>query len=104
LLRLADTNALNARVGVTGLTRELAKARCVQDNRYAEWAERFVDYFVIYAMAPTQTTPEDFNALEVERGNLIAAMEIALSAKNHFSVIRIARVITGFAQFIARGD
>ena len=102
-LRLAETTALNARVGIVGLTRTLARAHTPALGRETEggWvcATRFVAYFVRYARAHRETTPEDLDALEAERANLLAAMDTAFAAQDWQSVMRIADalgIVNGF--------
>lgn len=62
---------------VEGLTRELARARLSKDDPTDEFAKRFVIYFQSYAEAHSETTPEDFAALETEKDNVLNAIEVA---------------------------
>ncbi|MBI3914524.1 MAG: tetratricopeptide repeat protein [Chloroflexi bacterium] len=87
-LQLLETDAANERLSVVGLTRRFTRAQLEKDSNAAAYRKRFVDYFVRYAQAHAETTPEDFDALEAERENLFAAMDAAFAAQDWESVMR----------------
>lgn len=80
-LGLVKTLEQNSRLTIEGLTRSLAAARLSKDERAAEFRQRFVAYFVRYAEAHRQRTPEDLDALEAERENLLAAIDAAIKGQ-----------------------
>ncbi len=92
-LQLLETDKKSERLSVVGLTRRFTSAQLDKDSNAAEYRKRFVDYFVRYAEAHTQTTPEDLDALEAERENLFAAMDIAFAAEDWQSVMRVMDAI-----------
>lgn len=69
-LRLIKTTESGKRLLVEGLTRQMAKARLPRDDHADEFAKRFVIYFRSYSEAHSETTPEDFEALETEKVSL----------------------------------
>ncbi|HEV7857887.1 MAG TPA: toll/interleukin-1 receptor domain-containing protein [Pyrinomonadaceae bacterium] len=83
------------RLTIQGLTRELTRAHLSRDNRAADFGQRFVAYFVHYALAHSQPTPEDYAAMEAERDNLLGAMDVAFSLKDWNSVHVIAYLLAG---------
>ncbi|MCX7839791.1 MAG: TIR domain-containing protein, partial [Anaerolineae bacterium] len=92
-LQLVETSADNECVAVVGLTRRFTLAQLNNDAYAADYRQRFVDYFVNYAEAHAETTPDDLNALDDERENILAAMDLAFAAEDWQSVMRIADVI-----------
>jgi tetratricopeptide (TPR) repeat protein len=80
----------NRRFAVEGLTRSLVSARLSKSGREDEFRQRFIAYFLQYAESHEQKTPEDYNALEAERNNLLSAMEAAFAREDWESVIRMA--------------
>ncbi len=97
-LRLAETTALNARIGLVGLTRELARTRLSQEEHNSEAVARFVDYFIRFAEANSKGTLDELGALEGERENLLATMNMAFALNDWSGVRRIANVIVGSTQ------
>jgi hypothetical protein len=85
--------AENSRFTIEGLTRSLAHARLSKDIRAAEFHQRFVAYFLSYTEAHAQPTPEDFDAVEAEKDNVLDAMDAAFEAEDWSSVMRIADVV-----------
>ena len=75
-LSLVKSLAGGQRLTIAGLTRELAKARLTRDDSGSELAKIFVTYFLRYAEAHAAATPEDYEALEAEKDNLLVAMDI----------------------------
>jgi tetratricopeptide (TPR) repeat protein len=91
LVRAIDENR---RLTIEGLTRSLAKARLAKDDRAAEFRQRFVAYFLGYAKAHAQLVPEDFDALETEKDNVLGAMDVAFEMEDWLKVMWIANVLT----------
>jgi tetratricopeptide (TPR) repeat protein len=79
-LRLIKQTPDGQRLAVAGLTRDFAKARLSRDPRAKTFRPRFVSRFVRYAKAHEQPTAVNLNALEVEKDNLLGAMDIAYEA------------------------
>ncbi|MBI3245848.1 MAG: tetratricopeptide repeat protein [Deltaproteobacteria bacterium] len=75
---------------VEGLTRELAKAHLAHDLRADAFHQRFIAYFLRYAEAHQATTPEDLDALEQEKNNLLAALELTFAQRAWEQVIALA--------------
>ncbi len=83
----------NKRLATEGLTRSLAQASLAKDDRADVFHQRFVAYFLNYAEAHAQPTPEDFDALEGEKDNVLSAMDEAFELSNWLSVIRLMGAI-----------
>jgi tetratricopeptide (TPR) repeat protein len=83
----------NRRFTIEGLTRSLAHAQLSKDERADEFRQRFVTYFLTYAEAHAQPTPEDFDALDAEKDNLLAAMDGSFRLSNWAGVIRLMEAI-----------
>lgn len=94
-LRLVSMTADGSRLYIAGLTRELSKARLAKDARAAEFRQRFVAYFQSYAEAHAQPTPEDYDALEAEKDNLLSTLDTAFTLGRGDSVIKMAHILTG---------
>jgi tetratricopeptide (TPR) repeat protein len=88
-LWLVKTSA-RQRLTVEGLTRELAKAHLERDKSADEYRRRFVNYFLTYTRAHASPTPEHYEALEVDRENIISAVDAAMELKDWESVKAIA--------------
>ncbi|HEX8181438.1 MAG TPA: tetratricopeptide repeat protein [Pyrinomonadaceae bacterium] len=85
----------NRRLTIEGLTRSLAEARLANDERADDYRRRFVAYFLRYARAHAQETAQDYDALEVERDNLLSAVDTASGQEDWTSVIRLAYPVNG---------
>jgi tetratricopeptide (TPR) repeat protein len=83
----------NRRLAVEGLTRSLAAARLSKDPRADEFSRRFVAYFLRYAVEREEPTPENYDALEAERENLLDAAETAYTSGEWESVMGMADVL-----------
>jgi tetratricopeptide (TPR) repeat protein len=83
----------NRRFTVEGLTRSLAGARLSRDAQNAEFRQRFIAYFLTYAKAHAQPTPEDYDVLEAERENLLSAIDVAFGSGDWQSVQIIAAIV-----------
>ncbi len=81
-LRLIETTADNQRLLVQGLTRELAKAQLEKDSCTSDFHQRFVSYFTEYAQTRRLPKPENLDALEVEKDNLLQPWKLWLRCKN----------------------
>jgi len=95
-LWLVKTADGGQRLTVEGLTRELAKARLSSHEDADKFRRRFVKHFLSFAEAHTQTESEDFDALEAERDNLLAAMDAADAVTDWESVGRIRAALEDF--------
>jgi tetratricopeptide (TPR) repeat protein len=84
----------NRRLAVEGLTRTLAAARLSKDPRADEFRRRFVVYFLRYALERHEPTPENYNALEAEKENLLGAAETAYTSGEWDSVMRMAYALS----------
>jgi tetratricopeptide (TPR) repeat protein len=81
------------RLAVEGLTRELTKARLDTDPRAKTFYPRFVSRFVRLAEANQQSTGKDFDALELEKDNLLTATDVAFNQGDGRSVFRLSHVL-----------
>jgi tetratricopeptide (TPR) repeat protein len=81
-LRLVKTTHRGKRLLIEGLTRELAKARLARDGQAEEYRRRFVSYFVSYTRAHAEATSEDYETLEIDRENIISAVDAAMDLKD----------------------
>jgi tetratricopeptide (TPR) repeat protein len=84
----------NRRLAIEGLTRSMAAARLSKDSRAGEFRRRFVAYFLSYVMELREPSPENFNALEAEKNNLLSAAEMALALEDWGSVMEMAYVLS----------
>jgi len=87
---LVRTSTFGQRLTVAGLTRELAEARLSRHESANEFRERFVEYFLTYTAERSLPTPENFDALELEKDNLLTAMDLALEIKDFEGLQEIA--------------
>jgi tetratricopeptide (TPR) repeat protein len=78
------------RLTVEGLTRSMAAARLSRDPRADEFRRRFVTYFLRYAEERKMPTPENYDALEEDKDNLLGAAEAAFTFEDWDSVTRMA--------------
>jgi tetratricopeptide (TPR) repeat protein len=93
----------NSRLAVEGLTRTLAAARLSQDPCADEFRRRFVAYFLRYALERQEPTPENYDALEAEKDNLLGASEVAFASEDWESVTRMAYALVAGGMLIVRG-
>ncbi|HEV2880720.1 MAG TPA: tetratricopeptide repeat protein [Pyrinomonadaceae bacterium] len=103
-LWLANPTHRNERLTVEGLTREMAKNLLSADARATEFRQRFVTYFQSYAEAHNQPTLEDYDALDAERNNLLAAMDAAFEAEHWMGVMRIHIALMTFLRVRGHWD
>ena len=83
------------RLAAEGLTRSMAAARLSEDVRGDEFRRRFVTYFLRYAVERQEPTPENYDALEGEKDNLLGASEVAFASGDRGSVMRMAYALAG---------
>lgn len=95
-LWLVHTTNGGTRLAVEGLTRELARARLSTDPRGKTFPPRFVLSLLRYADTHRQLTFANLNALEDERDNVLAGMDIAYRMGAWNSVMRIYDAIDRF--------
>ncbi|HEY0323848.1 MAG TPA: tetratricopeptide repeat protein [Pyrinomonadaceae bacterium] len=93
---LIDTTEEADRLIIRGLTYERSKARLTKNSRSTDFYQQFVLYFLKYAEAHSQTTPEDFDALEAEKDNMLNALDVAYRMEDWQSVMRIRAVLEWF--------
>ena len=93
-LWLVETTDGNERILLRGLTRELAKLQLLGGACAEEFQHRYVVYFLYYAKAHKKPTPENLNALEAEKGNLLAALDTA-SALQAWRTVTQLRITLG---------
>jgi tetratricopeptide (TPR) repeat protein len=87
LVKLLDEHR---RLAVEGLTRSMAAARLSEDPRADEFRRRFIAYFIRFAEERDERTPENYDALEAERDNLLSAAETAFASEDWGSVTQMA--------------
>lgn len=95
-LWLVETTEGNERLFLRGLTRELSKARLSKEKQADDFHRRYVAYFRSYADAHSQLTPEDFDALEAEKDNLLSAMDLAFMLRDWKSLLEIRGAMNAF--------
>lgn len=95
-LWLVETTEGNERLFLRGLTRELAKSRLSKDERADEFQRRYVEHFLRYAEAHAQPTPEDLDALEAEKDNVLGAMDAAFGMQDWEGVMKIRGALNEF--------
>jgi tetratricopeptide (TPR) repeat protein len=88
-LLLVRTTSEGQRLTVEGLTRELAKAQLSKDKNADDFRKRFIACFLRYAETHKKPTPEDFDALEIEKENLLNAIDMAVGVGDWRSVTGI---------------
>lgn len=88
-LRLVSATTGGQRLAVEGLTRSFARSRLAADKRSDELRHRFAAYFARHAEAHARPTPRDFDALDAEKDNLLAAMDTAFGMKKWRLVTQI---------------
>lgn len=82
------------RLHLDGLTRRLAKAHLNRDQQRAtDFRQRFISYFLNYALAHKQPAPENYDALEAAKDNLLIAMDRAFSLNDWQSVGAFAYIL-----------
>lgn len=95
-LWLVETRENNKKFIVKGLTRERIKKHLDESGRAEEFRQRFIHYFLKYAEEHSKHSAEDFRALEDEKENGEAAMNMALQHKDWKSVIKFFAALREF--------
>jgi tetratricopeptide (TPR) repeat protein len=93
---LIDTSNEGRRLELRGQTREFARQRLSSHAQEDEFQRSFVAYFIEYGerhRKQRQSTPEEMQALDAERGNLVRAMEIASRMREWVSVVRLMELL-----------
>lgn len=92
----------NRRFTVEGLTRALTTDRLSSNSLADEFRRRFVRYFVGYSKKFSADTPEHFDALEREKDNVLAAINLACELEEWQSALQIAKALhfKGFRGFL----
>lgn len=111
LIRTIDDGTAGTRLTVEGLTRDLAKAHLGSDQRSLAIRQRFVARFTSFADKNSNQTASDLNALDAEKENLFAAIDVAFADKNWNAVTSIYFDLGSFMymrghwdEAIARGE
>src|SRR2546421_1324226 len=95
-LRLLETTPGGQRLTTEGLTRSLAQSRLSIDERADDFRRRYVAHFLRHAEAHEQPTPEDLDALEPEKDNLLSAIDAAFGMQDWESVLGIRSALDRF--------
>src|SRR5262249_43527983 len=77
-----------------GLTREMARSRINKLPNGDRFKQRFIAYFLDYAESHSRPEPEEYNALEGEKENLLVSMDVAFAIQNWQSVTRLMDAIS----------
>lgn len=96
-LRLIGVTEGNERLTLAGLTRNLVRARLSTDPQAESFRQRFLRYFSSYATEHNFRTPEDYDALEAEKDNVLNSMDIAFETEQWKDVVAI---YVGFGDFL----
>src|SRR5262245_31180866 len=88
------------RLAIEGLTREMARARINRLPNGDEFKQRFVAYFLAYVESYDQPKPEDYDALEAQRENVLGAMDIAVEAQDWRIVMRLMDAISAKSDWL----
>lgn len=89
-LWLVETTEGHERLLLRGLTRELTRSRLSRDERTLNFHNRFISFFVAYAVEHSNPSPENYDSLEAEKDNLISAAELAFALQDWRSLRTIA--------------
>jgi tetratricopeptide (TPR) repeat protein len=92
LLRTVDAGE---RLSIEGLTRELTRVRLSMDQRLKSFRQRYVARFLQLAEINEQTTVPNLNRLELEKDNLLNAMNVAFEMADQRSGILLASLLVG---------
>lgn len=89
------------RLVIEPTTREFARVRLDKfKGGSALLRQSFVGYYRAYALAHVEFKPEDFDALAVEKDNLLYAVDLALKLKDWKSVMEITDAIAPLDGFL----
>lgn len=92
-LWLIEASEANERLRVQGLTRELTKARLKKSGASAAYANRFVDYFLQLVKTHSEATAENYDVLEADKDNTLAAIDIAFELEAWETVRGFAYIV-----------
>lgn len=92
------------RLALEGLTREFAKARLSHDPRSKPFRQRFVNRFLQYAKANSESTAEHLNAIEAEKDNILSAIDVALESGDSRSAVRAYDYVYNFLDLRGHWD
>jgi len=81
------------RLAVAGLTRELARSCLSRDPRSTTFKQRFITRFSEYVRKNGNVAPSDLNAVELERENILGAIDLAFADGNWKAAKQIMRFI-----------
>lgn len=95
-LRLIQTTLSGRRLIVEGLTRSLAESRLSIDKRARLFRRQYVVHFARHSQMHSEPTPEDLNALEVDKDNLLAAVDMAFKIQDWARVMSIRGALDYF--------
>ena len=93
MLRLLTPLKGGHRLEVKGLTRDFAKARLQNGGRCDEFRRRFIDYFLWFCEKYAEPVPGNYDALESEKDNLVAAIETAFNLQDWQKVMRLVGIV-----------
>ncbi len=93
-LSFIENLADSRRLILSGLTRDLARARLSKDKRADDFNRRFVEYFSRYVESHAALNPKNYDALDLEKDNLLAAVDTAFQRSNWKSVMMMAYILT----------
>jgi tetratricopeptide (TPR) repeat protein len=88
-LWLIDMSDGNTRIWVRGLTRELAKSRLLNSSQSNDYFRRFLDEFLLFSRIHSKHNREHFDALEIEKDNILEAAAIASTLNDWQKIARI---------------
>lgn len=104
-LWLIHTTDESKRLAVEGLTRELTKARLDSDPRGKTFRPRFVSRFLRFAETHAQRSRENYDALELEKDNLLSATDLAFNQQEFAELRRLGGILSvpPYGVFYVRG-
>lgn len=104
-LRLLSTGNVGERIGLQGLTQELARARLTGSPRAVDFRRRYVKVFLRCRPGQADPTSEDRNALDVEQDNLLGAIDMAYGMEDWEGVgVLVANTVGASLEAFFRKD
>jgi tetratricopeptide (TPR) repeat protein len=88
----------DGRLSIDGVTRQLARAHLLKDPRHKSFRERYTVRFLRYAESHSTTTVQDLALLELERDNILNAVDLAFEAREWSKVIDIYSALEKFLE------
>jgi len=92
-LRMVKPLDKGNRLSVEGLTRDFAAARLSRNARADEFRRRFTKYFLSYSEEHKEHNPENHDALEAEKDNLLSAIDMAFGQQDWSTVMRLVEIV-----------